>query len=68
MKFNVKGAYLLDRPLGAFDPRFFGMSPKEAISMDPQQRLILETSYKAFENGDSLPHIMKWQKLFTKFC
>ncbi|WP_327320424.1 SDR family NAD(P)-dependent oxidoreductase [Streptomyces sp. NBC_01235] len=34
-----------------FDPRFFGISPAEAEHMDPQQRLFLEESYRAFEDG-----------------
>lgn len=34
---------------GLFDPRFFNMSPKEAESADPQQRLILKTAYEALE-------------------
>lgn len=37
----------------AFDAPFFSISAKEAAAMDPQQRMILETSYRAFENGQS---------------
>ncbi len=34
-----------------FDHAFFGLSPKEASLMDPNQRLFLETSWKAVEDA-----------------
>lgn len=34
-----------------FDAAFFGMSPREAELMDPQQRLFLEHSWRALEAG-----------------
>ncbi len=34
-----------------FDSSFFGFTPKEADYMDPQQRVFLETCYKAMENA-----------------
>ena len=34
-----------------FDSDFFNISPKEALSMDPQQRILLECSFHAFEDA-----------------
>ncbi|MEU6974360.1 beta-ketoacyl synthase N-terminal-like domain-containing protein, partial [Kitasatospora aureofaciens] len=39
------------REAAAFDAGFFGMSPREALATDAQQRLLLETSWEAFERA-----------------
>ncbi|MEV5977412.1 SDR family NAD(P)-dependent oxidoreductase [Streptomyces sp. NPDC052114] len=42
-----------------FDPAFFGISPREALAMDPQHRLLLETSWEAFERAGIDPSSLK---------
>ncbi|MFE2634585.1 type I polyketide synthase [Streptomyces scopuliridis] len=41
-----------------FDAGFFGMSPREAVSTDPQQRLVLETSWEAVERAGIDPYAL----------
>ena len=40
--------------IDAFDNTFFKMSPREALAMDPQQRILLETAYQAMESSGYL--------------
>lgn len=47
---NVKGGFL-DIPIDEFDAKFFGVSPKEAVFLDPQQRLLHELTWEALEDG-----------------
>jgi acyl transferase domain-containing protein len=35
----------------AFDPRFFRITPQEALYMDPEQRLFLQEGYRALEDA-----------------
>ncbi|KAI0430586.1 hybrid PKS-NRPS PsoA [Xylaria sp. FL1042] len=48
---NVTKAYLLDDDPLVFDNDFFNISVREAESMDPQQRVILEVVYEAIESA-----------------
>lgn len=53
----VPGAHFVKEDLGMFDASFFGISATEATAIDPQHRILLETAYRALENG-----------LFTSFA
>lgn len=46
---NVLDAYLLEEDPKAFDAQFFSISGGEADSIDPQQRVLLETVYEGIE-------------------
>ncbi|WP_433465181.1 SDR family NAD(P)-dependent oxidoreductase [Spirillospora sp. CA-128828] len=43
------GGFLDD--IAEFDAQFFGITPREAAVMDPQQRLVLEVAWEAFEHA-----------------
>ena len=47
------GAFLDD--VAGFDPEFFGISEREATAIDPQHRLLLETSWEAVEHAGLPP-------------
>ena len=51
--FAKHGGFLSD--VDRFDAAFFRISPVEAERMDPQQRLMLETSWRALENAGYRP-------------
>ncbi|MFJ4778924.1 type I polyketide synthase [Streptomyces sp. NPDC088762] len=41
--------------VGQFDAAFFAVSPREAATMDPQQRLVLELAWEALEDAGIVP-------------
>ncbi|MCL2151906.1 MAG: SDR family NAD(P)-dependent oxidoreductase [Oscillospiraceae bacterium] len=45
-----KGGFLT-KAIDEFDAQFFNISPKEAAALDPQQRMMLELTWEAFENA-----------------
>ena len=53
-KFATRRAGLID-DVGGFDAPFFGVSPREAVFMDPQHRLLLETAWQAVEHSGIAP-------------
>ncbi|MGZ5580800.1 MAG: beta-ketoacyl synthase N-terminal-like domain-containing protein, partial [Methylobacter sp.] len=51
---NTTRAAVLDQ-VDQFDPQFFNISPREAVNLDPQQRLVLETAWEALERAGQMP-------------
>ncbi|MEV6810538.1 beta-ketoacyl synthase N-terminal-like domain-containing protein [Micromonospora sp. NPDC051296] len=47
------GSYLGD--VAGFDAEFFGLTPREAAEMDPQQRILLEVGWEALEHAGLPP-------------
>ncbi len=47
--YTRNGGFLHDA--GEFDAGFFGISPHEALAMDPQQRVLLEAAWEVFEDA-----------------
>ncbi|WP_328973710.1 type I polyketide synthase [Streptomyces sp. NBC_00239] len=51
--YTKQAGFLKD--VAGFDAEFFGISPREALATDPQQRLMLETAWEAFERAGIVP-------------
>jgi acyl transferase domain-containing protein/Zn-dependent alcohol dehydrogenase/NADP-dependent 3-hydroxy acid dehydrogenase YdfG/acyl carrier protein len=68
-KLNVSGGGFIDLPK-TFDAEFFGVAPREAVSLDPQQRLLFEVSWEALENAGLAGQSLNGQQIgvFAAIC
>jgi thioester reductase-like protein len=49
--------------LDKFDARFWGITPREAMRMDPQQRWLLEVAWEAIEDAGVPPSSLRGEKI-----
>jgi acyl transferase domain-containing protein len=48
-----------------FDAEFFGISPRDAVAMNPVQRLLLMTAWEVFERAGIVPDTVRGQDIGT---
>lgn len=53
-KMNTRWGGFLNR-IDHFDAHFFKISPREAVHLDPQQRLLMEVTWEALEDAGQVP-------------
>ncbi len=59
--YTRNGGFL--KQVDGFDPTFFGIPPRTANAIDPQQRLALEVSWEALENSAIVPSTLRERDL-----
>ncbi|MEU8280243.1 SDR family NAD(P)-dependent oxidoreductase, partial [Microbispora bryophytorum] len=59
--YTREGGFVSSAP--DFDAALFGISPREALAMDPQQRMLLETSWEAFERAGIDPLSLRGEQV-----
>ncbi|TXT46324.1 MAG: polyketide synthase [Methylocystaceae bacterium] len=58
--YTRKGGFL-DEAVHRFDAAFFNISPREAVHVDPQQRLLMEVAWESLEDaGRAVQRSVLW--------
>jgi acyl transferase domain-containing protein len=47
----TEGGHFIAQDVAAWDAAFFNIPQQEALAIDPQQRMMMEVTYEAFENA-----------------
>ena len=55
--YTRRGGFL--RRVDLFDPQFFSISPREAVGIDPQQRLLMEIAWETLEDAGQPPTLLE---------